>query len=843
MRMWSKKGSMWLFTIIRPDSQKIIEVDSPTGTQGTESVKLITRISGIYQVKIFSLDKESPAGQYEIQIKNLRVATERDNQYIAAEQAYKEAEQLNIQRTAESLQKAITKFEESLSLWQILGDTVYQAHTLDYIGKTYFDLGDKKTALGYYEKALPLLQQVGDQKSQAITLNDMGAAYWALGEYQTALKHYDRSLTIKQALGDSSAIAYAFNNIGAVYRSLGENQKALDYYNQALSLSQKIGDRSGQAHLLTDIGKVYVSLDNNKKALDLYNKALSMIKTVGNPYIENIVPENMGWLHFQLKEHQKAIDCFNQAFSLAKITGNRDAEAKALRGIAWVEREQNDLAQARAHIERAIDIIDSLRTKVLSKELRASYFAEYHHYYEFYIDLLMQFHNRQLNKGYDVAALQVSEQARARSLLEILNEVSSDIHHGIDAHLLVRERNVLQQLNGKEQYLKKLKKSNKDVEQIALAEKEIRTLLTELDEIRTQIRINSPRYAALIQPQPLNTKDIHEQVLDAETILLNYALGKNRSFLWAVTPDTVFSYELPVRKEIDARAKTVYELLTARNQRISNETRKEKAKRIAKEDSNLYQALSKLSTMVIGPVAKHLHAKRLLIVCEGALQYIPFGSLPIGVDQAESKTDITSPLILEHEIVCLPSASVLSRIRKEADDQKQSQGLIAVLADPVFSIDDPRVERSMLLAETDITPPLPTEDEHNLEEQFFTRSIQESGFGSNRSEISRLPFSRQEAIGISSLTHSEKSMCALDFDANYATATSPELNNYHIIHFATHGLLNSTHPELSGLVLSLIDEQGNPQHGFLRLHDIYNLNLNADLVVLSACQTALGKDV
>jgi CHAT domain-containing protein len=109
--------------------------------------------------------------------------------------------------------------------------------------------------------------------------------------------------------------------------------------------------------------------------------------------------------------------------------------------------------------------------------------------------------------------------------------------------------------------------------------------------------------------------------------------------------------------------------------------------------------------------------------------------------------------------------------------------------------------------------------------------------------IPRLPGTRREAAAITALVPTTERKQALDFEASRVTATSEELSQYRIIHFATHGLLNSQHPELSGIVLSLVDAQGKPQDGFLRLHEIYNLKLPAELVVLSACQTGLGKEI
>src|SRR5262249_29193839 len=184
-----------------------------------------------------------------------------------------------------------------------------------------------------------------------------------------------------------------------------------------------------------------------------------------------------------------------------------------------------------------------------------------------------------------------------------------------------------------------------------------------------------------------------------------------------------------------------------------------------------------------------------------------------------------------------PSASVLAVLRRELAGRIQPSRTVAVLADPVFQGNDPRVH-----FHENGENPMPGQPEtrsrrESKPEEELIRSAEEVGGVS----FGRLRFTRQEAEAIASLTREEKSLKALDFAASRATVTGDAVGQYRIIHFATHGLLNSQHPELSGIVLSLVDEQGRPQDGFLRTHDIYNLKLNAELVVLSACQTALGK--
>jgi CHAT domain-containing protein len=261
------------------------------------------------------------------------------------------------------------------------------------------------------------------------------------------------------------------------------------------------------------------------------------------------------------------------------------------------------------------------------------------------------------------------------------------------------------------------------------------------------------------------------------------------------------------------------------------------------------------------------------------LQYVPFAALPAPVSAnmgdklaqnsqdgsqddsqdsaATTSVDEIEPLMVQHEIVSLPSVSVLAVLRKELRERTPAARQLAVFADPVFNKDDSRVRAGKRARKSSWSNTGKSVSSHHA----FTgperagpvsnsgpgteteRSINEPGLNEDGTVIGRLPFSRDEAKSILALVPARSRMKALDFQANLSNALDPQLSEYRIVHFATHGLLNSEHPELSGILLSLVDEAGRPQEGFLQLHEIYNLNLPADLVVLSACQTGLGKEI
>lgn len=365
---------------------------------------------------------------------------------------------------------------------------------------------------------------------------------------------------------------------------------------------------------------------------------------------------------------------------------------------------------------------------------------------------------------------------------------------------------------------------------------EIEQLTEELQQTKTKIRQSSPRYAALTQPQPLTLKEIQAGVLDRDTFLLEYSLGKERSYLWAVTPDSMTSYELPKNSEIEAAARRVYDILNVRNKVIEGETKEQRRARITLADAQYRDAAAELSRKILAPVAKELGSKRLLIVADGVLQYIPFAALP-------DPSEMTAPLIAKHEIINLPSASTLAVLRREFKDRKPAPKTVAVLADPVIEEDDLRVKSVESIAARKLNRRRRRVRRRRELPPGMERSLEESGLRDARLEIPRLPGTRQEAMKILSLVPSSESKGAFDFAASRATATANDLSQYRFIHFATHGFLNSLHPKLPGIVLSMVDEQGYAQNGFLRANDIFNLKLPAEMVVLSACQTGLGKEI
>ncbi|NER93532.1 MAG: CHAT domain-containing protein [Symploca sp. SIO1B1] len=828
-----------LSAIFSPDGSKILTASSDkTARLWDISGNLLAEFRGhedLVWSAIFSPDGSkilTASSDKTARLWDVSIAIAAQSEQIAAQQALgagvseknaaqaaaalEEGIKLNQQGTVESRQLALSKLEEALALYRTDKNYAKEAQSLLLIGNIHANLGQFQTALDSYNQALPLSRQ--SKAEEAAILNSLGQLYNYLAAPDTALDYQNQALPLLYQLNDKGGAATTFNNIGDIQAATGQWENALDSYNQALIISRPAGDLAAEATALTGIGSTYFASQQWETALNAYNQSLIISRYLKDKIKETTILNQMGKIHAASGQDSTARDYFNQALLLAQQLSYKAEEANILYNQATLNRQQKNLTAAKAEIETAINIIEELRTQIASQELRQSYFARNQDYYQFYIDLLMQLHQQNPSQGYDAEALHASERSRARSLLELLTEANADIRQGVEPQLLEQERTLQQQLDAIEKRRVELFSGNYTQEQATAIEQEREQLLSQYQEIQAKIRATSPRYAALTQPEPLTLTEIQQQVLDDDTLLLQYSLGSEHSYLWAVSKTSINSYSLPPREEIEAAAKQFYELLKTPGFQLED-TRGS----IRVENVKATKAISQLSQILLAPVAEQLGNKRLLIVSDGALQYIPFSALPL----PETSGENVVPLLANNEIVNLPSATTLGILRQEQTTRQTAPKAIAILADPVFSSDDERVKSSK------------QQSDRSLPQQLLDRSAREADIG----VWQRLPGTRTEAEAIMALVPDSERIHGFDFAANREMITNPELSSYRIVHLATHGLLNSTNPELSGVVLSLFDEQGTPQNGFLRLHDVFNLNLPAELVVLSACQTGLGQEI
>lgn len=886
--------SVNLFT---PDGQQIAETDSPNDRWGTEPVLLLADKSGDYRIDVHSPNNKVAPGHYAISIVRLREATADDKNLVRAQRVLEEAEKLGFEAKAASKTASLEKYQEAFRLFGANGETYRQALTLramivrfaelnDYrnllkyskealslaasindrrlegsletfiggandflgdvkealahydravvlarangaqgteasalnnIGKIYADAADLQKALEYFLQALPLFKALGNQFSEGITLSNIGNAYLKLGEPQKAVDYFQEALPKLRAVGAKGQESLALSNSGNAYTRLGNDEKALSYYNQARAIQQQTGNKTQEAETLDLLGVLYSRQNQAQKALEFHEEALKLQRAAGNVRREAISLSNLGYVYSVLGRARDAVEYFDQSLAIFRRLGDLNNASTALEGRARAEQQLGNLSESRKNIEESLSLIETVRAQTGSQQHRASYLASRESAYEFLVHLLMQM-------GHDAEALQASERGRARSLTEMLNEAHVDILAGVDAGLIEKERDIRRSLNAKAQRQIQLTAAKGRPDDIAELAKEISAFEDDYQQVQAAIRKASPVYAALMQPRPLGLAGIQAQ-LSANTVLLEYSLGDAQSYLWVVTPNSLKTYKLPAREQVEKLARQVYESLTARSVFNSLESAAERQTRIADADEQFRRASAELSRTILAPAAAQLGTRRLVIVADGALQYVPFAALSLD----------RSPLIVIHEIASVPSTSSLAIQRQSLADRKPAPKGLAVIADPVFSTADARFKSS--------TPgkaaPVNTVSTGN-----DTRIIEHLAGGSGAQlTIQRLPFTRQEADQILAVAPSDSNLKAVDFRANRSMVTSGELGQYRYVHFATHGYVDTARAGLSAIVLSMIDEQGNAQDGFVRTHDIYNLKLPAELVVLSACETGLGKDV
>ena len=698
------------------------------------------------------------------------------------------------------------------------GDPAFEALVRQRLGKLRNTLGDLDGASREYRRSLNLYRQLGARAREAEVASSLGLALQLRGHYDEAASLFDSALALQQAGGDPIERAKTLLNRGELHRQLGETDRARERFQKARELSRQAKDHNEEAialgalgRLAQDAGQPGAALEPLQRALELrppgshgravtlttlgvsyrqlgrlddarraYAEALPIFRNLGDSREEAKCLRNLGQLESAARRDAAALDDFDRALRLFQTLADPPEMARALEGKAGVLRRRGDLEAARGLMEEALEAVEQHRFSQTSYTTRAEFFSTQQDFYDFLVDLLMEMHGKTPAAGYDAAALEVSERSLARSLLDGLAVTRTDLHlGGAVPELHASERKLENEIDLLVSRQTRLIQDEAPPEQLRPVETELERRWDGLDRERASLRVDDPRYAALVQPRPWRFAEIQRELLDRNTLLLEYRLGEKRSFLWAVTPGSLESFVLPGRAGFEKLAGEAFVSLSGSSSREA--------------EISAGLRLAELSRLLLGPVAALLPGKRLLVVGDGILQRLPFVALP----EPRPRPESGEPLVTHHEIVSLPSVSVLGELRREIAGRPRAPKTLWVLADPDFG-----------------------------------RSFDQ------------LPFARDEAAAILALVPPPERFEVEGREASRAAVLSGALRDYRFLHFATHGSFAAADPGGGQLVLAQVDPRGRPEaNGFLHLADIYQMDLRADLVVLSACQSALGREV
>lgn len=742
-------------------------------------------------------------------------------------------------------------YDQALAGARAIGDRELEATLLNNLGGVAQNLGEPATALARYREAIALQRELGDELGEAVSLNNLGFYHHGLGEAEEALLHYAPALAIFERLDERLWTARTLNNIGFAHLALGEPERARAVLRRALPLRRAVGDRSGEAVTLRNLGRAARAMDRPVEAIAFFRRALEASAELGDRRGEATARQLLGEVESSLGRWASARSHLETALDSWRRMGARREQAEALTLLSDVHRSLGDaagstrlaeqalilhravrspvgeitalVALARAHrtterfgaarqtLERAVEIFEALHRELGDPRQRASFLASRREVYELLVDALAELHRRDPGAGHDLAALEASERARSRSLLALLEADRGGVRDSASPELEERLRAAERRFAAKKERQLRVLGREHDESAARAVEAEVYAALGELENLRAERRRADPRYAALERAETLDAAGIRA-LLDAETMLLEFLLGEERSHLWAVTSSTVTLLELPPRRTIEELARRAY-------RRLSEPAQRPAATR---------ELLDELGEMLLGPLAEHLARQRLAIVPDGALHLVPFAALTLPARSAERPAG--RPVIDRHEVVYLSSASVLALQRREHATRGSTSASprrapeVAIFADPIFDRRDPRLAR--------LEGGAPAEA---LGDRDAVRSWS--------AELERLPSTRKEAEAIAAQVPGERLLIALGAAARRDRVLAGELASYDVLHFATHGFVHPRAPELSGLVLSRVDAEGRGIEGFLGLYDVVDLELSARLVVLSGCGTALGRPI
>lgn len=751
---------------------------------------------------------------------------------------------------------ALETAHSALSLFQTIGDKEGIARSYALIGRFHTAQSDLEEASENYQTALQMWREINNSQEQVSVLISLGYIEARKAEWAKAISFFSQAEELLAGNDEPTQMARIANGLAYIFSENGLPEKGLAQYQRALGYYRRTPSTDDDAGTILEIGNIHYTLGDPSQALTDFHEALTLVPPDSLDAAQ--CHQYMGRVYGSTGEYATALQHLQAALPLYTQAGNVKETAEVLALIGQVDEQQGRLAAARQHYKRALDtftrvsdsinqaavyyalgrlelrasnykaaenylrysveVTENIRRVPTSSDLTAAFSATVYERYESYIDCMMRLRQSQPARGLDAQAFEMSEVARARSLVELLKATQTNLVAGLDPKLAEREKLLRQALRAKEDAKVNLLGGKHTPQDLAALEAELARLEAEYKQVDEAIRAINPAYVQITHPMAWDLQSIQEQVVaDDQTILLEFLLGADKSYLWAVTRDGLKSYELPERARIEEATQKAYQYLSSAP-----------AEEVMAETSTPLQELSRL---VLSPVAAEMKNKsRLIVVGDGALHYIPFQVLPLPSDN--------EPAVASYEVVNAPSASILGELRQEAMHRQPAGKLLAAFGDPVFKSDYAQrkgKEDSVEMAELHAA--------YDEQHQPSLRDIELEGDSFDPSIIGPLFYAKRELSNLLDVTAGQETFIAAGFAATRERLLAMDLSQYSILHFATHSVLDPKRPEKSGLVLSTVRPNGSTVDGFVGLQSIYELHTPVNLVVLSACRTGLGRDM
>lgn len=836
--------------------------DTPNGRRGPERLLLWMAEASSCSIELEATEADEDA-RFEIRVAALRPGSELDRLAAEAFAVGTQADEHRRSGSPERLDLAAATYRREQELWRELGAVEGQVHALDGLARVLdrqhrrqqrcevmealaeiyerqgnrsaearalADLGELRVELGQHaegqaalEAGLALLAGELEPETEARIWNALGNLHQAQGRYGSATSAYQRSVPLWNALGRPRDEATARANVAFLLAELGEAERSLDEIararellprgsrpqdeayilereldsrmrlgrleggaalaERAVVLREEVGDPRTTAHALSTQAMLAYRSDDFDSAEALLIRARELMLEAGDAATAASLTANLGWSQFRAGKTAAAKDSFTEALPELERALNHRTLAAALAGLAWVARQDGDLTQAREHSLAALERLEGLRSSTDRLDFRASLFADRQQYFDLAVGVLMQLHAEQPAAGFDAEGFAVSERGHSRVLLETLPSLPERTPAGpLFDELSRREQRVRQAQDSCEETGLPGRPAVRKLD----CERELRDALAALRELET---VAAPSG----ELGPVSLAEVQRELLGGGQQLLLYDLGRERSYLWVVSSRNVHTFVLPGSAVLEPLALATHRALAASHQRW------------ASVEAERHSAA--LARQVLAEALPALEAGPLLIAREGALLYVPFGALL--VPGAEGALE---PLAQRHVISYVPSASAAVWLERLQPVRPPPEVEVLAFGDPIV---EPRDRVGIALdPELLAGPPL--------------------------SRLGRLPFSGEEARAVVSAAPEHQGVAFLGDDARKDRLTKDRLPSTRFLHFATHGLADDRHPELSGLVLSRYDQEGRAQDGFLQAHEIARLRLDAEVVVLSACDSGLG---